>query len=633
MSDESERKFEEARRRKPIRTVITEAGHGPRERGSWSSFACPFCKHPTAAGVHAKAGPELFRCHNTGGKKHIACPSSNRSLDEVGFLAVLMGSSRKDAFRLYLQQAGLWEEGRERLGPSTLPGSRPRKVQKDVEPPPEPETDPAEGSPAPEIFSPDDIAQDIPSGSDEPPVPAVPAPGPTLDPAFTAPPLSPVSGDEVAELPPPPPESSSGAVAGSLDEAEEPEGEFQEDVELSPTRPGSDPNVFTISAAEISEWLAKDGGVVPGAIAPATAPGTASAPMPAKGPVRSRARVVVTGDEVGEALRWFYSRLVWRSEDVAAVRLRRGLETHTQRVAGLRANRFENLGLLQAMHVPGSVRFPLEVLLKAGLWERAWDARPEALNERHFPDGFVPQMVEGCHPARNFFGYSLKGTERGRDGKKHPVYAWDQSATLIPYFDWLPAAEEPLVGFAGVAEGEFKALAWWQIFAEDVEQMPDPDVSRLITLRPHKHFRGGASPNAYLLPPTGGVIQWHGRRREVGVASLPGITYGRKRGGTWATRHELDEWLRLTQAEVVCVVFDSEEKGDPDLPRYQPEVEARFDSVTWGLALARSLGRDRTAGLVELPEEWRDQQGKADWDGVLGRMLRKKWPNAEVPHV
>ena len=130
---DTERKLEAARLRRPTKVLLTENGHGPAGGGSWGSFRCPFCQHPTAAGVHAKAGPDRFRCFNNGGKKHAACLSDGRSLDEVGYRAMLTISSRRDALVRWLPQAGVREEGRERLGPGTPPGSRPRRQRIEFE--------------------------------------------------------------------------------------------------------------------------------------------------------------------------------------------------------------------------------------------------------------------------------------------------------------------------------------------------------------------------------------------------------------------------------------------------------------------------------------------------------------------
>lgn len=606
MSFDSERKMAAANERLPLKRMIEQDGFAPKG-GRWGSFTCPLCAHPTAAAILEGKGRDRFYCHNTGGKKHRACPSNQKALDEVGYIEIKQGLSRRDAFVLYLKQAGVWEENRERLGPSVLPGARPRKHVIHVEPPPAPEeSGPSAAEPAADLSSGDGISEDISLGYNEadgaddfPQAEADPTPTPASDPALTAPPESAdLRSEDPGEDSPPAPESSSGPVAGSV-------------------RPG----VEVISAAEIMAFMQANGETV---ATPAAVSGTEAAKeVTAPATATATGRIAITNDEVREAVRWFYDRLAWTEADAEKAAQKRGLTYDTQRVFGLRSNQYQNLRLLQAMHTPDSPRFALEVLLKAGLWERAYDAQREALDARRFPEGFTPELVHGCHPARHFFGYSFMGAAKDGQGEKRPRYEWT-CAPLIPYFDWLPDTEAARIGFAGVTEGEFKAMAWWQMFTRDVHLMPDPDLERLTALRPHKHWARGASPQTFLTPPTGGTVLWHGRRMAFGVAALPGISYARKRGGTWVTRHELDEWLRLNGVEFVQVVFDSEEKGDRALPRYNPDVEQRFDSVAWGLALARDLAKERSSGFAMLPDEWRDGQGKADWDGVLARMVT--WP-------
>lgn len=619
VSADWEVKLGQARSRRPLRVIITEEGCGPKG-DNWKSFRCPFCDHKSSAGLFAAkhGGGELFKCH------HTSCPSGGKALDEVGFVAERMGSSRKDAFRVYLQSAGCWDDG-PRLGPTTLPGSRPRKVFRDVRPDEVPPVPPMEGEPEPapaDFVFPEGISEDIPTAS-APQSMAAPTPATPLRPALIDAPREALPADAATTAKAAPAEPVAGA--GVPGEGEDPaeldrlrtenderaEDEFAQRGDVLPVRKPEP----TITAEEVQRWMAEQR-----AIAAQTADGPAG-DTPVAEAAAAPGRALVLDADVRAALRWFYERLDWSEADAEQMFARRGLRPETQRVFGVRANRPENLRLLQAMHP----RFGLSVLLRAGLWERPWSDRP--LRADLFPKGHLPEVVEGCHPARYYFGYSFQGTERRPDGSKVPRYAWT-GAPIIPYFDHLPEAVAPLYGFVGVTEGEFKAMAWWQVFARNVERQRDPDPAKLIALRPHKHWARGETPHAFLTPPGGGKIHWKSHSLAFGVAALPGISFGRKRGGTWATRHELDEFLRLTEADTAMVVYDSEEKGDPALPRYQPDVEARFDSLAWALFLARDLARERSAWVGELPEAWRDSQGKADWDGVLARLVGVPAPEA-----
>jgi hypothetical protein len=120
MGMDGQLKTEAARARLPIKLVIQQSGYGPREaKESWKSFRCPFCGHK-AGSVYQKEGPEKFHCF------HDPCPSLNKNLDEAGFLAQLRGVDRGEAWKQWLQEAGVWSPG-ERLPPSVMPGQRGRR--------------------------------------------------------------------------------------------------------------------------------------------------------------------------------------------------------------------------------------------------------------------------------------------------------------------------------------------------------------------------------------------------------------------------------------------------------------------------------------------------------------------------
>jgi hypothetical protein len=93
-----------ARQRYPIERVMEGFGHAPRN-GNWKSFSCPHCGAKKKSGGLCKVGGvQLFKCF------HQPCPSGNTALDEVGYVALVRGLSRKDAFREYLRMAGVWQE-------------------------------------------------------------------------------------------------------------------------------------------------------------------------------------------------------------------------------------------------------------------------------------------------------------------------------------------------------------------------------------------------------------------------------------------------------------------------------------------------------------------------------------------
>ncbi|MDE2103822.1 MAG: hypothetical protein KGL39_41675 [Patescibacteria group bacterium] len=129
-----------------------------------------------------------------------------------------------------------------------------------------------------------------------------------------------------------------------------------------------------------------------------------------------------------------------------------------------------------------------------------------------------------------------------------------------------------------ITEGEFKAAGLWQVLGggrDDIEDVGHP---------------------------------W-------GVCAIPGINFG----NNYDLRAELDAWLQAVQCRQVVVAFDNQDKsGRPMRERHEALIWARFLACD----LARSL--HIKAKVLVLPTEWRDDKGKADWDGALAGMLQGK---------
>jgi hypothetical protein len=101
----------------------------------------------------------------------------------------------------------------------------------------------------------------------------------------------------------------------------------------------------------------------------------------------------------------------------------------------------------------------------------------------------------------------------------------------------------------------------------------------------------------------------------VGVCSFPGITYGKN----LRVRGELDIWLKMVKCREVIVAFDSEDKSEKPL-------KERHASVIWAQYLATDLQyrlHVRTRVCI-LPAHWRNEKGKADWDGALAMIFAGK---------
>ena len=381
-------------------------------------------------------------------------------------------------------------------------------------------------------------------------------------------------------------------------------------------------------------------------------------PSPTKvpGPVGKipsrKSRQDVSEEHVRAALQDFFTQLKWSDADQLALWQKRGLAPSTSRVAGFRSNGPENAAVLAKV----AKTHDMDVLLRAGLFERSFSSDDE---DSDGEDGGEDSgeasevLIEGCRPARHFCGRGevaklrLDGQSRAKvEGKARELYGRFaplsfavadgklrvmglNRAPIIPYFNHLPEVQsdgdgpaEGVYDFVLVTEGEFKAWGFWQVFAED--KVPVPPVDRLVALRAHKHWAKGSVPRCFLTPPGGGHVMRQRVPMRVGVCALPGITFAKLRGASWPVAHELHEFIRLSRAQEAMVVYDNEEKGNPALGSYQRDVDRRYDSVVWGIYLARAIQKQTSScrGLFGMiPDEYRDAHGKADWDGALASMI------------
>ena len=296
-----------------------------------------------------------------------------------------------------------------------------------------------------------------------------------------------------------------------------------------------------------------------------------------------------------QALRWFYERLTVTPADATKLWVDRGLTAATVEALGFKSNPQSNKELLLEMEQC----FPLAVLLDCGLWTTS-----------------PTDPTAKPHPNAQYYGMSLVEKRDPKTGKKvrdkydKPVieFVWN-NAILIPYFDeagelihlrphkgmmrdktprlyvarsgkaWRKTHpnfnEEPKPNYALITEGEFKAAALWQ------------------------------------------VCGW-----RVAVAAMPGITMAR------TVQSDVEEWLSLPRVAVqqVVVGYDNEDKSNPKLPGYIGEEEEwkGYEVTVWARLLARLLGKEGwDARVMQLPNSWRNANGKADWDGRLAQRLEE----------
>lgn len=77
--------------------------------------------------------------------------------------------------------------------------------------------------------------------------------------------------------------------------------------------------------------------------------------------------------------------------------------------------------------------------------------------------------------------------------------------------------------------------------------------------------------------------------------------------------------LQEFEVKEVCIVYDSEDKGNPEFPNFKEQLNKRFDTQYWSYFMAMRLHQ---AGFITtigwLPVEWRIE-GKIDFDGALAQ--------------
>jgi hypothetical protein len=99
----------------------------------------------------------------------------------------------------------------------------------------------------------------------------------------------------------------------------------------------------------------------------------------------------------------------------------------------------------------------------------------------------------------------------------------------------------------------------------------------------------------------------------VGVCAIPGISFARN----IEMRADLEAWLVAVGCRRALVAFDDEDNSDrPMRLRHDAKKYARYLAID----LARKL--HLTGLVVTLPVEWRNANGKADWDGAIAEMLK-----------
>lgn len=644
---EAERKTEAARARLPMRRILEEAGSGPRDSGEkWNSFKCPFCRHK-AGGVFTPKGKswEKFKCF------HEPCDTENKALDEVGLIGKLHGLDRGSAWKTWLQSAGVWEE--ERHAPSILPGSSRRHR-------PMPDAPAAVASGEAELTE-DLIEEAKQTILNEGRVSVALlqrrlrlAPGRALalvnelekrgciGPATGAEsreiylenfggPAADLVRESTTESLPCPPEPGSAAndpqtQAGAVLETSSAPMEDREGAGMD--RSGEKPpGAAPVENAPTSESLptgeeahTSSAGSGPAGTAPSNTETDSEPPenvVPISGLFGngggngggSRAGGGGGSSGSGEksdddlmALREFYAGLILTGEDEAKLMRDRGLTRETARALGYRSNRKENRDLLFALEK----RYTKKALVKAGLWVWHEEKRDSVPNAQLTGFGIVGKKPK---PAPGYADEEETEKDDGLEwGWTHPI--------LIPYFGEMGDLYH-LRPHKGQRKGAKNRFYMVRAFGEGSSRRADVQTDPSLAIITESEFKAAAL--------------WQVLGGGVACASIPGISNGKNP----RVQEEIRHWLMLTGMKRVIIAYDNEEKSDPNFPMYKEDPAKRYDTQVWALFLAKWLEKHGFEGRVAwLPNEWRDEKGKADWDGVLARRIRhEKKTNGQMRTV
>lgn len=144
-------------------------------------------------------------------------------------------------------------------------------------------------------------------------------------------------------------------------------------------------------------------------------------------------------------------------------------------------------------------------------------------------------------------------------------------------------------------------------------------------LRPHKMGLSNIPAEAFsrylLRHRSRKVVLTEGEFKAVALSAWGIAGVGSPGTGTFGEKN-LDRLVFLLQefeAKEVCIVFDSEEKGNPEFQNFKEQLNKRYDTQYWSYVMAYKLHQ---AGFITtigwLPAEWR-VDGKIDFDGALAQ--------------
>jgi hypothetical protein len=589
---------------KGVMRVLRDA---PEHDHGWQNLPeCPFCKNKGCSGVFTRHGTDFFKCFYTD------CSSGNGALTEMGYIKMRLGLSdvkpaeggASPAYRRLLEMAGCWEEPKP-------------KVEQDMTA--------AAG-----------VVAALP--------PAEPASAP-LDPTPKA---VASAGSGVAA----PPSAEGAPVENDLEELIKlATSVIRNERKATMTLLQRKLHLGYSRAVGIMDELQRRGLVGPSKgttnreilmglppISPlpeSAAPGVSTEAAPDKGgagsiPIAER-NINIAAKENGAierevapglaALRWFFDRLTpatcemvpylesgepvtspisrsvfarlkWRPE---ALLIKRAQTPETTAALGFMANPSSNEGLLRQM--PDLFSWP--ELRESGLWLEA-----------------DPTRKVGRRPNPQFMGVGQIGKKAPADRKKNKDKWWwgPSEPILIPYFneygDLVKLRPHKGGAPAGTANGRDRLYVPrnYRHCMDELEQF-----DRVMICE--GEFKGAA-----VWQVRGAGLQWQStdgfksKLPTLGVCTFPGITYGRNP----EMRGDLEILLKMVKCGEVIVAFDSEDKSDQPLhKRHGSRIYAEYLAAD----LQQKLHLHTRVCL--LPERWRDEKGKSDFDGALVKLHKE----------
>lgn len=317
-------------------------------------------------------------------------------------------------------------------------------------------------------------------------------------------------------------------------------------------------------------------------------------------PMNSGPPALIDGEEGNAALHDFFSLLSLLPEDEKLLFLRRGCKSTTSQALMFRSNPRANRGRLLDM----AKRIAKQELLDSGLFMRMKDKKGQIKPNSQFCGAGIKRKAKlGEKPERNEW--------MDKDGN---IWGWCEPI-LIPYFDEMGRIiglrPHKGGGLANTVTGSPRVY---------IPRVPRQDGKQISEIFPRVIITEGEFKAAALYQ-TVGALRIDGAE-PYGVVAVPGIWFGQ----SYTIREELDQWLRDVRCRVVKVAYDNEDKSNPDLASFKTDRRKRFDAEICARVLASDIANKLhiRGEVCRLPDSWRNEKGKADWDGALVKITQTK---------